>query len=891
MGQNKNAALLTSIIHFAFNRKQQQILNIIYKFLISIQNRPIYSQIASLITDSIDQLNPVQKFFQNFYMIDQQNEIAEKILYELCNQQRLLIGNNINYYSLAKYLNIRISFLKANESYGYYENKIDLYQAQNKKFFYLIPEPIFYELPLDYCIQCKNYSDCIKLSCQHKLCTFCIQTKTYYKCCQQQYNEIYLQNKLEQQTIFKEYNKRSKALLDYYDNSKSLVQNTLQNSNSNKAELIQNDSLKSCDLCNKKIKTQLFIQKDCQHQYCYDCMLQNSHYTYCHVTKCKTRIDQKEYQNYLLQFKKENKDKEPINQSEQINQQNSNRPKELQSIINEQCSKCNTTLSYKLFQITKCNHRICNTCLQVVGIFNTFYKFCLVQNCKQTFTLKEYKNYIQYLQDASKSEIYQENVNIPKYKDFKCQNCLKLQNEDMQYILNCGNVICQKCVIENQLIMKCCSIAAQDKEYQNFRNNLKINCEDCQNTFLVKNIFILNCHHKFCLQCCQKIYSQQIHRCLVNSCKQLILNQIDNLIIFIIDQDTQQNKENQIKQENNVKLSLNEEHQIDKLNKEIKEEEKIIEKTNLSNRNQCQENKNEEEKSISTQNSVITIKEIQKVDYENQENEKKNQESKQKNQIIMSNRSKIQNVLLNDKQRKLEKQKQNFLEADSVFEGQNQDEQCIKQQIEEINLTQEKENDLCKGNCSKCYQEFSTYNKRQEINCKCHQIGVCCIFINFKNCPQCEQEPQKAILIKQKLILPTNPVEIEYIFDSTIIKPSQQNYHPQSYQQTYQRQPSNFENIEKYKQNQGSAYKRNATIDQLNKRVSESQKFTDDRSQLRNDLRNRNELTLQRSPHHYNQQVYNTQYYEKHNYARYTQGNLYGQPKREYLSGYPIKFQ
>ncbi|CAD8127632.1 unnamed protein product [Paramecium sonneborni] len=596
-------------------------------------------------------------------------------------------------------------------------------------------------------------------------------------------------------------------------------------------------------------------------------------------------MDQGEVQNYLMKFEKEIKDKEVLNQSEKQNQLNSNYPKEQERRIFEQCSKCKINLNQKLFQIKKCNHKICNNCLQGIDInFNLSYN-CLIRDCNQKFTKQEYKNYIQYLQDLSKLEVIQTNVNISQqnqnHQQFECDNCFKIQKEDIKYVLNCGHIICLTCAIKNSLLRRCCIQASQVEEYQNFRKTIQLKCEGCKNSFLLPNLFELRCGHKFCLICCQKIYSGKIQRCLVESCQNSVYL-IENLNKFIIDQVIQESKEIQLKKEENIIQNLNEEPTIDKQRKQIvqKEEAKVIEQTNLNQRNQDQDNKNEEEKSISAQNSVITIKEIKQFEQVNSKKEEILLQPKEQKQIIVSNRSKVLNPF--DSFLNMEKQAHSFKEMDS------EEEFFISQQLQEIIQAQEKESEFYRGNCTKCNQEFSIFNRKQQINCKLHEIGVCCILIKFNDCPQCEEGLQKQT--KKTLIIKKTPLEEEYFFESTI-KSSYYNDKPQSYQQTYQGQNKIFLNMEKHIPNQGQEIRRNTTIDSAYKRVLENRQLVDDRTLIRNEIRNHNELTLQRSPPPF-QLSHNTNHY---NYGKFNLGKIYGQPYREgplnirFNSRYPVR--
>ncbi|CAD8183278.1 unnamed protein product [Paramecium octaurelia] len=95
-----------------------------------------------------------------------------------------------------------------------------------------------------------------------------------------------------------------------------------------------------------------------------------------------------------------------------------------------------------------------------------------------------------------------------------------------------------------------------------------------------------------------------------------------------------------------------------------------------------------------------------------------------------------QNKLLQEQEQKQKEQKEEILiqPLEHVTKEQN-----LEQQME-IQMTEEEElHYQTFGQCTLCYTDFSNYNKRQKLDCKMHQIGVCCSLKNLI-CPQCSQK-------------------------------------------------------------------------------------------------------------------------------------------------------
>ncbi|CAD8212810.1 unnamed protein product [Paramecium pentaurelia] len=838
MGYNKNAAILCSLIHFALNRKQPKILQDLIELITSSQNQSKYQEIVNLIKQTKDLMNPIQIFFKKLYQLDQKNEITEQLLIEFCQKKRLFQGQEISYDKMAAQLKMRISF--NNVIYGR-DNKdfIDLKVTPRQKYFYLIPEPLIFNIPTKYCRQCSTKTELITLECKHQHCYKCIkQSSRTYSCCSIICTKPFLKNFMDELLKLIEYNQRSNELQQYYESTKQQISYKLENQDNNNQLQITtiNDPLQECNICLKKFRYQLFIMKICKHKYCYDCINKNKLIKYCLVSVCTQKIDQQEVQNYLIKTKNENNEQENIKQN-QIQQYQQTSIQELESRIMDQCQKCNTIQVYKLFQVKICNHKLCNQCLSKTNFRYQTLK-CLVNNCYEKFTSQEYQIYIKQLQDLSRSEQYhtQNNISQQKLEYFKCEDCFTNAVEDQKYILNCGHSVCYQCIIKDSFYSNCCIQSSKDQEYLKFRNNITTNCKGCQNNFPLKNLYLLKCKHEFCLSCCQKVNSKIPNQCLDCSTKIYFTNGLNK---FITDQIIEQKKQIASKEESHkIENFKVEEPQIDKKleyqinNNQVNhiinhEEEKIIEQNTVDSFVQQDNNKTEEEKSLSVKNSTTNL-------FENSSNKKENSKQKeefqiqQQKDIISTNRFIIQN-----QNQKIQIQQQPIQQAKQDFQTDLED-IILYQQIDEFKLLDQQESQFYNGFCTNCQQQFSYYNRKQEINCKTHEIGVCCILTKYKNCPQCEQSTSKKIQIKQNLILPTNPVEIEFIFENTLPKTTQSNYYQQPYQQTSISQK--FQNIDRLRQNEGSAVKRNVTTDTIQKRVYENQKQLNDKYNLRNDM-------------------------------------------------------
>ncbi|CAK83677.1 unnamed protein product (macronuclear) [Paramecium tetraurelia] len=831
MGRNKNAAILYSLMHYALNRKQPKILQEFTELMNLSRNISKYWEIRNVIQKSKDLINPVEMFFQNLFQVDQKSEIAQKLLYEFCCEKGLLKGQDISFPHLAQFFKMRISINNYENYCEQFKDSIDLICTNSEKYFYLIPEPIIYKIPSNYCNNCKSMTEQIKVVCQHQFCYKCIEKSVPFICCGKYYFKNNLQSEIEKLLRFKEYNERSKELQKYYESTRQCVQQQLQDDKKQQIVSITDDPLQECNLCFRKFQYQLFILRDCKHQYCYDCMFERKHQKYCMVNKCFNKIDYLEFNNYLIQAKSDH--------NEQVDKKQ-NQIQQLQSPVQESrimeyCSKCNTLQCYKLFQIKNCKHKFCNQCLQ-----NTNMRYvtlnCLVNLCVEQFKSQDYQNYIKQLQEESKSEEFgsqRKNIQI-KLLQFECDECFIYRDEDQKYILNCGHSVCQICIIKDDFYKKCCQSSSRDSEYVSFRKNITVNCKGCQNNFPLKNLHRLACKHEFCCSCCQKIIQRKPYKCLEQLCEKDIAFST-SLIKFISDQIAGQKKESeQIVKSYKISNQKEEEPKIDKKLENqskskshhivIHEEEKLIEQNPPQSFTLQEYNKTEEEKSLSVQSSV---KNIQDVKQPKQDNPKQQEEFIQvQKDISLSNG---QNLILNQNQKR--QNKSPFFEVDKVSQV-DEEEILFNKQLDEIKLAEEKESEFYTGFCTNCYQQFSSYNRKQVINCKSHEIGVCCTLTKFRNCPQCEQATTKSKLkIKQSLILPTNPVEFEQILSTTLPKTALSNYWHQPYEQTYQSPSEKFQNIDRLRYTEGSAAKRNNTTDTINKRVLESQK---------------NDLTLQR---------------------------------------------
>ncbi|CAD8192243.1 unnamed protein product [Paramecium pentaurelia] len=887
MGQNKNASIICSLIHYAFNKQISRILERFLELINTLKNQPTSMEFTNLIESTKNAQNPVQKFFQNLYLIDQKNEIAGKILFDICKIKGWLDDSQISYNNIAKYFQMRISFLTCNEIYGIkFKDSIDLIVDPTKKFYYLIPELIIKNLEQISCPQCKSKNEFIQLMCEHKQCYKCLLKKLDpLKCCGKLNIKQYLLNQIKKLECLKEQNEKQKILQKYYESSNQSFGHTeqqLQQNRSVRNQLNQdNDKLKNssvidilyeCNLCFKKVYTQLFTLQDCKHKFCYDCMfrikLQNKD---CPIQNCFKKIEQnEEVQTCQIKNNSDNKEQKIINQNLKQSIQN-------QSIlkVTEQCWKCYKTFNYKLFEIKKCNHKICLQCLSSIEMtYESIY--CFYYKCQSTFTKHEYNMYIKNLQSIQNTEPPQmQKIIINQNQSyFNCENCQNKRSEDQKYVLNCGHSICFTCITQDvQYKTSCCYLTSLDFDYQQFRKNLIINCQGCQCPFPIKNLFQLRCKHLFCLNCCSKIYLGKPQRCLEKKCERLIFD-IDDLFNFIynkkLEQSTEISNQEEQKKNSNSKEDQEEnknEQKLDKKDNNQMKEQRKFQETNIHKFSYRQNNNNkEEEQSFQVQKSVINLKEY-KID--EQKKEDINIQSIKQQEIITP---KQQISSQNDEQTRQDIQ--NFLDDSSDFENNFEEEIIIYQQIEQIKSAQEKENEYCKGNCTNCNQEFSSFNRKQLINCKSHQIGVCCILIKFENCPQCEQTLPKKVSIKQKLILPTNPVEEEYMFESTIIKPQSANYYPISHQQTYQGYSEQLQKLERQRNNQNCAIKRNVTTDTVNKRVLENQQAFDDKYKFRNEFVQHNELALLKSsPTPYVQQSYYPYRYDRVNYGGYDHRN------------------
>ncbi|CAK69418.1 unnamed protein product (macronuclear) [Paramecium tetraurelia] len=883
MGYNKNASILCSLIHYAFNKQISRILESILQLINTLKNQTIYTEFVKLIKQTKFEKNHVQKFFQNLYLIDQNNEIAGKLLFDLCKSKDWLDGSQIAYNQIAKEFQLRISIYNCNEVYGIqFKETIDLMVDANKKFYFLISEPIFKNIEKTQCPQCKIKSEFILLTCNHKHCYKCLRKKSQIENIKCHCGKIcYKKNVLHCLQNFdkvKEYNEMSKVLLKYYESANSSVALTDQQLSLDRSRRYHANQdieqkiaptvepLYECSICSKKSQSQLLVLEDCKHQFCYYCAQQYKLQKECPLQNCIKKIEQNSQQTCLNKNNSKEIDYPIINQNIKESIQNSSNPK-----VAEQCSRCSNTSKYKLFEVKKCNHKFCKSCLSNIEMKYEL-AFCLKPKCQSTFTKQEYKMYFKSVQPLSNSEVPQMQRVIPpqnQYSSFDCESCKYKRSEDQKYILNCGHSICNACIILNvQFKTTCCYLAALDSEYQQFRKNMTTNCKGCQLPFQIKELFQSNCKHEFCLSCCQKIYLERSQRCLEKRCGKLIFF-VDDLYNFIWSQKIEESKDISNKEVQKKTEELEEQDKDQNLekqdNKQIKEDSKQIDNS-LHRSTQCQKTKSiEEQESPTLQKSVINLKEYK---INEQKKEEINLPSTKLQEIVKPNG---QNLVQNGDPRKQEVYQ--FEDDISGSEENYEEEIIIYQQIEEIKSAKERENEFCKGNCTNCNSEFSPFNKKQLIDCKLHQIGACCILNKFIRCPQCEQTPSKKIIIHQKLILPCNPVEEESIFESTILKPSLGSYYPQSFQQTYKGYSDQLQRLERQRNNQNSAIKRNLTTDTVNKRIQDNQQVLEDKSKYKNEQLIQNELTLLKSSPPYLQQPYHPYRYERLQYGGYDQRN------------------
>ncbi|CAD8108563.1 unnamed protein product [Paramecium sonneborni] len=275
-------------------------------------------------------------------------------------------------------------------------------------------------------------------------------------------------------------------------------------------------------------------------------------------------------------------------------------------------------------------------------------------------------------------------------------------------------------------------------------------CNTCNQT---QNCLKINCQHDVCLNCIQtskKKIQEDFFEC---SCGQIVLK--NNFL-----EDAIQEIKN-IQQINEYIQLIKEYYEnITEEDQMIRELEILKNLTTIKQQKYIEhkEIKNTENQNIQNQNEFYISPEIRK-----QSNQKNNQQelsmksiehyAKQFILIYNSNVQTIQHHFFSSYESRddlnLNRQVKQYTRSQKALdyfqEEKSQPFDLIKG-IENQNLEQSqqfKEQGYTFQRCTYCQCPFDNFNIKQDIGCQQHAVGVCCLYTNYRECPQCEKTNEK----------------------------------------------------------------------------------------------------------------------------------------------------
>ncbi|CAD8089109.1 unnamed protein product [Paramecium sonneborni] len=450
------------------------------------------------------------------------------------------------------------------------------------------------------------------------------------------------------------------------------------------------------------------------------------------------------------------------NQYYYIKQYFDNRNKQIQL---KTCSKCK-----KLKQINFINQKsknyICNKCnLQNNQQISQQNSSTNINRLRENQFQQQKNKQITNTDILIKKRKVENDIEQQQYQDNSNQKlliCMKCKDKSQTQIFTnkqCNHTFCLKCL--NQLIndldvnYSCLEVNCEQpidslsyfNFYEKFQNNdgqiqkqefqtEYIKCDGCSKRELINLSFTNLCFHTFCRDCSIKFakHTSTNLSCPYLQCYQKI--SYEQLIQFFkIEKILFQCSKciNKLDREN-LYLNFNCSHFLC---------------FNCSYELVMKNNQNNLDHSCPVNNcyNLLDSSQFNKFFEQNQKIALQEQEKKEQlqDQILKQNKESQSNKQLQEKVTNIT-QKENIQQDLQILNQNNNDEQKL-----EIFDNEEENNEYTsQGECTLCKINFSAYNLRQKLQCKSHQIGVCCSLDNV-NCPQCYR-PKNSIKSKLNLL-------------------------------------------------------------------------------------------------------------------------------------------
>ncbi|CAD8126012.1 unnamed protein product [Paramecium sonneborni] len=252
-----------------------------------------------------------------------------------------------------------------------------------------------------------------------------------------------------------------------------------------------------------------------------------------------------------------------------------------------------------------------------------------------------------------------------------------------------------------------------------FRNQPQQECNICNQ---IENCFKMNCLHYLCLKCIQFSKQNSQNEYFLCNCDQIILKN------KFLEDAIEEIKNNQVI--NNYITSINKYYESILVEDQLKEEQEIVndpvqmeEISNDKVRNQVNRQNNQYEL---LKSDGYLANDLQNRQYSSQQNNSNDWD------VIIKQKPEKQNQQTNDHFQEEPSKSFNLISGieNLAFEPSQQ----FKEYSQCFYISDK---------CTYCHTCFDDYNIKQDISCSLHQIGACCIYAIYQQCPQCENIIEK----------------------------------------------------------------------------------------------------------------------------------------------------
>ncbi|CAD8192245.1 unnamed protein product [Paramecium pentaurelia] len=566
LGENKQSAIICSILHYLLNRRLSKSLEYFKSPRINYKSQQS-QEITKILKDCMQMENPIQNFYEKLLIFDKDNLMTEVLLQDFCYSYQLTQNGQISLNSLADFLNLNIKIIPQFNILGRGNNDLIIIQ-DNEEYYFIIPEPQFQLETQVICFNCsRNVYVYMKPYCDHQICWNCL-LKENQQCQMDDFRcrcgQVVLKQQIEQfQNEISSIAKTNhfNLLLEqfYHQQSSNLVlrkstirTNKIKQLNESIAEQFTASEIQAsllnettrvleqleevCCKCNKESNKAYFYLSNCTHKYCIDCISQEFSYNNCggcYCVACPNKISRKEYEQYLQQINID------IKNIQVLSLQKGN--------TNNKCNNCHKIFSILLFSIANCKHSFCDTCLEQLLDVNYFLDYyCTVVNCNGTFKKQDYEKFKQEFRQKVQisyselenscnqiswdfNQLNQSKLCLQQFcnsqSEIKDQTCSKLKNPNLK----------SKTITETNST----KITLHNEQETNLNWSLLIDrCQQCLKQSQYQLFQVPLCNHKFCNSCIQNSIQnkQKDQKCPNKECKSIFTkrsyqNYYNNLLL------------------------------------------------------------------------------------------------------------------------------------------------------------------------------------------------------------------------------------------------------------------------------------------------------------------------------------------------------------------------